>query len=77
MDGRENFRRILKQLPQSAFEAIKNQRIEGSFKFNDKVSVVFDGRFTKTITVIIQPPGGGHFQYKYDLDEFICHRNFA
>ena len=51
--------------------AVKDKRIEGSFKFNDFVTVCFDGRVTRAITVIIQPPSGDYLQFRFELDEII------
>jgi len=38
------------------------------------VTVCFDGRVTKTITVIIQPPSSDHLQFRFELDEIINKR---
>jgi len=71
MERRERLRHLLESLPKSALVAVKDKRIEGSFKFNDFVTVCFDGRVTRTITVIIQPPSGDYLQFQFELDEII------
>ena len=71
MERRDRLRHLLESLPKSALIAVRDKRIEGSFKFNDYVTVCFDGRVTKTITVTIQPPSGDYLQFRFELDEII------